>query len=176
MRRSTSSIFLLLFPLIPFIAGCRSVATFPSVPGVRWSGMGLSFSLPNGIWRVEETDDVEGRHFASEDGHRHIVVMRKKAREEVPAWLQIRNVLVEFRAKDLLERRTIALPDYSTVEFAECLAKLENADMRLGVWVVRRSGYDVILVAWDASGGPVPDLLDAVRGLKVVHQAGEEGP
>jgi hypothetical protein len=165
MRRSTQFCSLCLVFLLPFIVGCRSVTVFSAAPDVRWSGMGLSFSLPDGAWRVEKTDDVQGRHFASKDDSRHIVVMRAAAREKVPGWLRIQDFLVDFRDKELLEHHAVTLAEEATAEFAEYLVKLDDRDIRMGLWVVRRSGSDIVFAAWDSSGGPVPDLLGVVRSL-----------
>jgi hypothetical protein len=167
----------LLAILLFSCAGCRSTTLFSSTEGTSWIGLGLSFPLPAGDWKVAETEakDVEGRHFESQAGAGDLVVMRKPLEENVPPWVLLQDLFVEFKEKELKQRRRLALKDGRNVECAEYLVDVDGRSLSIASCVLPHPPYDYAFTAWNAGGGSAPDLDALLDGLTFLAPDDGEG-
>jgi len=158
MKRLAGAGFSALFLILPLAllgAGCRTLPEPVTVVGPSlWSGLGVTLSLPEGIWEVQQVSSSPGVVvFRGPRGGGELVLFRSERPPGSPTWLALRELLVELRAKREMEWWTIQSGDGTDWRCTRFLLEVDGRRVPAAAGASQTDGVAYQLVTWRRAGG-----------------------
>ncbi len=131
-------------------AGCKGVQVVKSSGFTRWSGMGMSLSLPPGSWAVEEVESGRVVGFKRLGAPGRFALVRRRAPEGEPVAIALKSLFVDFKKKREIQRWRRPLADGTPAECADYSVEEDGQHVFVRACVVRRGAQVYAVAAWDA--------------------------
>ena len=165
MARSLLRVAPILLSLL-LCLGCSGAGVIRSEGETRWSGSGLTITLPPGQWTADVLEADRYVELRNENDGASLLVIRLEARKELSPTVAIRKLFAAFDEKELLAESPFTLADGAQGARAEYVVAVGNRERRVMAAAFRKGPWMHDLAAWGMSRADFDGVVSSIAACE----------